>query len=293
MNFVDLNAEIAAHIRRQNAAPLADFNGISPEQMHQLVRQPLEGTGPVRLQAALPDAVLDQVPFLRLTEELLRVVQREGRIKLTAGGALPRKVVHELYGHGIERSAYIDDGTGSLNREADWSLLHTAHMVAIMAGLLKKVHGSLTLTKTGTGLLAPAQRPALLRAVLVAYTSKLNWGYHDNFDPSASFIGQFAWLFSVYLLARFGTEQLPADFYADQFLLAFPHLCATVTDLPYMSAEYQVRGAYTYRFYGRFGEWFGISKFTSRRWQPQEQPDQVVVRPLLAQLFWVAEELLG
>lgn len=45
----------------------------------------------VQLRPAVPNDVLDQVPFLQLTKALLRELQREISLRLTPLGALPRK----------------------------------------------------------------------------------------------------------------------------------------------------------------------------------------------------------
>ena len=288
MNLADLNKQLAAHFKRQNAAPLAQFSGLSPEQMQYVLYQPLGPASPVRLRDKIADAALDGVPFLCLTEALMRVVQREGRIKLTAGGALPRKVIQELYGQYSERLEYMDGGTAGFNREADWQLLHTVREIATMGGLLRKALGSLTVTKNGAALLAPARRAALLRVVLTTYTEKFNWAYHDGYGESTEHIGRYGWPFSVYLLARFGAETRPPDFYAAKYQTAFPDLLDDLVDEPYAPAEAQFRGAYACRTFMRFGQWFGLVDFTFPRWEPPVMvSEQVAATPVLGQLFEV------
>ena len=101
-------SDINAFFRRYNAAPLSAFSGLAPAQMHELLYDPWAPASPLRLRPALPSAVLDQIPFFRLTEELLRVVQRDGSIKRTAPGTLPGKYLHELYDLGFIRKEIVD-----------------------------------------------------------------------------------------------------------------------------------------------------------------------------------------
>lgn len=282
-------AEINAHFQRYNDAPLASFSGLSPAQMHALMYDPLGTASPVQLRAELPAAVLDQVPLLRLIEELLRLVQREGHIKLTAGGALPRKFLHELYGHGILRDEFVDSGFVKINREIDSMFLHIGHIIATAAGLVKKIHGKLTVTKKGQQLQPPAQRPQLLRLLLEVFTSKYNWGYFDVYSNDESPAGQLAWAFSIYLLARFGSETRPMQFYADKYLLAFPFIINSVPEVDYMTREAQVSSYYKGRVFFRFAHWFGLVHNKERTYGPDAEADEVTATPLLTQLFQVSK----
>ncbi|GAA3983616.1 hypothetical protein [Hymenobacter antarcticus] len=281
-------AEINAHFQRYNNAPLASFSGLSPEQMHHLMYDPLGAASPVRLRAELPAAVLDQVPLLRVTEELLRLVQREGHIKLTAGGALPRKYLHELYGHGILPDEFVESGFVKINREIDSSFLHTVHIIATGAGLVKKIHGKLTVTKKGQLLQPPAQRSQLLRLLLEVFTSKFNWGYFDVYGNDESPAGQLAWAYSIYLLARFGSDPRLMEFYADKYLLAFPFIINSVQEVEYMTREAQIRNYYNGRVFFRFARWFGLAHIKERQYGPDAEADQVTATPLVAQLFQVS-----
>ncbi|WP_035566739.1 hypothetical protein [Hymenobacter sp. IS2118] len=280
-------AEINAHFHRYNAAPLAEFCGLSPTQMHQLMSAPLGVASPVRLRAELPASVLDRVPLLRLIEELLRLVQRENSIKLTAGGALPRKFLHELYAHRLVPEEYVDAGFISINREIDSPVLHTTHIIAMAAGLVKKVHGKLTITKKGQLLQAPAQRPALLRLVLEVFTEKFNWGYFDGFGDDDSPVGQLAWAYSVYLLVQFGPRIHPISFYADNYLLAFPFLLNSVREVPYMTREEKLGSYYAGRVMFRFAKWFGLVEIDEQKFGFQAKPDEVTATALVTELFEV------
>ena len=281
-------AEINAHFQRYNNSPLTAFSGLSPTGMHYLMHDPLGADSPVQLRAELPAAVLDQVPLLRLTEELLKLVQREGHIKLTAGGALPRKYLHELYGHGILPDEFVESGFVTINREIDSTFLHTGHIIATAAGLVKKIHGKLTVTKKGQLLQSPAQRLQLLRLLLEVFTSKFNWGYFDVYGNDDSPAGQLAWAFSVYLLARFGSEERLMQFYADKYLLAFPFVIDSVREVAYMTREEQIRNYYNGRVFFRFARWFGLAHIKERKYGPDAEADQVTATPLVVQLFQVS-----
>ncbi len=276
-------AEINAHFQRYNDAPLAAFSGASPTQMHALLYAPLQPGSPLQLRPTLPDEVLDQIPFLRLTEELLRVVQRDGFIKLTALGALPGKYLHELYGFGFLREEMIEAGYTKLRRETDVPGLSTVHRNAEMAGLLRKVHGKITLTKNAERLRQLAHRPELLRRVLAVFTDKFNWAYHDAYASPTT--GQTGWAFSVLLLLRFGAEARPLQFYADKYPQAFPFLLADFSGSDWGTPAGQLLSCYGHRTFGHFGKWFGLTTIEEYRMGREQAACLVSPTPLLGQLF--------
>lgn len=179
-----------------NTTPLADFCELNPAQMHQLLFHPLEPACVVRLRAGVPDEVLDQVPFLRLTEAFLRLLHREGGIRLTPLGALPLKYLRELYALGFIREPGIELGIHKLSREIDSLALTTLHQTTRLAGLARLARGQLLLPKKGGQLLAASQRPALWRLVLQTFTARFPWATHDGY-PSPK-VGQVGWAYSVY-----------------------------------------------------------------------------------------------
>ena len=278
---------LAAALHRHNDTPQPDFCALSPAQMRRLLYQPLGPASVVRLRPAVPDDVLDQVPFLQLTEAFLRVLQRETPLRLTPLGALPRKYLRELYAHGFILEEGLETGLFTLSREIDSLAITTLHQTTRRAGLARLVRGQLLLTKKGAQLLDPAQRPALWALVLDTFTNRFLWASHDGY-PSES-VGQTGWAYSVYLLARFGGQPHPVHFYADRYQQAFPFVLAEFTDPAYRTPLEQLTHCYGVRTFERGLNWFGL---LGPEPQPAvlHQPDQLVsASPLLAQLFDVQQ----
>jgi hypothetical protein len=100
-----------------NNAPVDDFCGLSPTEMHHLLYDAYGDKSPLGLRIDIENSTLDDMPFFRLTEEFLRIISREESIKLTPLGALPRKTVHELYGHKLITEDIIEAGFSKLSRE--------------------------------------------------------------------------------------------------------------------------------------------------------------------------------
>ena len=278
---------LAAALHRYNDTPQPDFCGLRPAQMHALLYQPLGPASVVQLRANMPNDVLDQVPFLRLTEAFLRLLQRETPLRLTPLGALPRKYLRELYAHGFILEEGLETGLFTLSREIDSLAITTLHQTTRLAGLARLVRGQLLLTKKGGQLLDPAHRPALWALVLATFTNRFPWASHDGY-PSET-VGQTGWAYSVYLLARFGKQPHPVAFYAAHYQRAFPFVLAEFTDPAYRTPLEQLTHCYGVRTFERGLNWFGLlgpEPQPSVRYQP-DQP--LGASPLLAQLFEVQQ----
>lgn len=274
---------LADELHRRNTTPLPDFNGLTPVQMHQLLYRPLEPASVVRLRATVADEVLDQVPLLRLTEAFLRLLHRDGPLRLTPLGALPRKCLRELYAHGFIREEGLETGLFTLSREQDSLSITTVHQTTRLAGLARLVRGQLHLTKKGYQLLDPAHRPALWLLVLDTFTRRFAWASHDGYP--APVVGQLGWAYSVYLLALFGGQPHPVRFYAGHYQRAFPFVLAEFTSEEYFPAAEQLLHCYSCRTFGRGLNWLGLLDEEFRA-VGQHQPDQLLMASaLLTQLF--------
>ena len=278
---------LTAPLHRYNDTPQPDFCGLSPVQMHALLYQPLGPASVVQLRANVPNDVLDQVPFLRLTEAFLRLLQRETPLRLTPLGALPRKYVRELYAHGFIQEEGLEKGLFTLSREIDSLAITTLHQTTRLAGLARLVRGQLLLTKKGGQLLDPTHRPARWALVLDTFTNRFLWASHDGYPSQTA--GQTGWAYSVYLLARFGEHPHPVSFYAERYRRAFPFVLAEFTDPAYRAPLEQFTHCYGVRTFERGLNWFGL---LGPELQPAvlHQPDRLLsASPLLAQLFDVQQ----
>jgi hypothetical protein len=271
-----------------NTTPLADFCGLSPAQMHQLLYHPLEPGSVVRLRTEVPNEVLDQTPFLRLTEAFLRLLHREGGIRLTPLGALPLKYLRELYALGFILEPGVETGIHKLHREIDSLALTTLHQTTRLAGLARLARGQLLLTKKGSQLLAASQRPVLWQLVLHTFTARFPWASHDGYASHDA--GQVGWAYSVYLLARFGAEVHPVSFYAGHYQRAFPIALVDFAEATYASPAEQLADCYEVRTFERGLNWFGLVAVSQPAPGLVRSESLVSVSPLLMQVFEVLLE---
>lgn len=271
-----------------NTTPLADFCGLSLAQLHQLLFHPLEPGCVVRLRTEVPNEILDQIPFLRLTEAFLHLLHREGGIRLTPLGALPLKYLRELYALGFILEPGVERGVHKLHREIDSLALTTLHQTTRLAGLARLARGQLLLTKKGSQLLAASQRPALWQLVLYTFTACFSWASHDGYASPT--VGQIGWAYSVYLLAHFGAEMHLVSFYAEHYQRAFPIALVDFAEATYTSPAEQLASCYEVRTFERGLNWFGLVSVSQPALGLARPQGLISVSPLLMQVF---EVLLG
>ncbi len=246
--------EINAHELLLNNMPVDDFLGLTRNEMHYLLYQPLGEHSAVKLRKEIPDDVLDNIPFFSLTEAFLRILERDKQIKLTKTGALPRIVLWELYQKKIMPDAHIESGLIKLSKEIDWLPARSIRPIMQHAGLLMKRKGHLLLTKKGEKLVSGKNRTELFKIFLETFANKFAWSYNDYYTDAP--VAQFGWAYSVILLHKFGHESRPTGFYAEKFLDAFPTSVAFF-EPGFSSAEEYFADCYILRTIQHFFLWLG------------------------------------
>jgi len=252
--------EMNSYMSLINNRPLDDFLGLSPNEMHHLIFFPFTDKSPIKLKQNIADETLNRMPFFRLTEEFLKIVQREKSIKLTPLGALPRKVLIELYDFGFLKDKYIEKGFTRINREIDVPVMGMVNINSQLAGLVKKSANKLSLTKAAEKILDKQQRNELFEKVFKTFTTKIYWGLIDGYSEFQ--IIQAGWGFSLFLLNKLSTGQ-------EQSLLVFsePFVNAYVKELNGLSYEYgsplrEFTNCYELRTFEHFFKYFGFIEVT-------------------------------
>ena len=249
-------SDIEAMILLRNNTPLDIFSGLTPTEMHRLMYDTFGERSPIQFRPDIGDATLDKIPFFRLTEAFLKIVQREKKIKLTPAGALQRKVLYELYDLRLMTGWYIEGGYLKVWNEEQWSEMLSVRLTAGIAGLVRKSNGRIVITAKGTKLLKAENRVELFKVVFAAFSLEFNWGFNDYYADFP--IGQLGFGYSIYLIDLFGDKLLPSKFYSSAYLTAFPDLMDQFADDAYMNAERQFQNCYSLRTIERFLDWFGL-----------------------------------
>jgi hypothetical protein len=273
---------IEDEIFKYNNSPLEKLSGLTPTQTHELIHDPLGENSCIKLNTTIDSEILDKIPFFRISEELLKIIKREGFIKLTPLGALPKKVLVELYDFKFIIDEHIESGISKLYREDECISIKTARIVCQLTNLVKKSNGKLLLTKNGERCLKVENRSELFKVIFLIFTEKFNWGYNDGFEQEP--VGQYGYLFSIYLLKKFGEKENLLSFYASKYLQVFEKFL-TLFDEDYSTPEMQFNHCYTVRTFERFTEWFGFTNITGKQNFFDNENAKVVKTELLDKIF--------
>ena len=239
-----------------NNKPHEKFCGLSFVETENLLHNPFGENSILEFRNNISDDTLDDIPFFRIAETLLKIVARDGFIKLTPLGALPKKILIEVYAFRFIPDEFIESGFFKLWKEENCISIQSAFITVTAARLVKKRSGKLTLTKNGINYLKSENRFLLFNSIFSAYTLSFNWSFHDGY-PEEQFV-QIGWAYSLYLLNQFGKEERPGYFYAEKYLEAFPKCLlffneglGTETDAFYR--------CHNLRTFERFTNWFGLT----------------------------------
>lgn len=276
--------EINAKVSEWNTTPLDDFLGLTPLEMNVLLYHTFGDQSPIRLRKDLDDNTLDQIPLFRIVEEYLRILERDKQIKLTPLGALPKKIMVELYDKRFLLDDNIENGITKLWREEDCIAIRSARLTAEAAGLVKKRMGRLSLTKAAQKLLEENKRTALFHLFFQTFTTRFNWSYNDGYTEEP--VGQLGWGFSVLMLHKFGNQPRINEFYASKYLKAFPDFL-TFFNADYSTPPQNFSSCYGIRTFKRFLLWFGLAAVDQKGVFLDLQKDTFTETGLLDKVFTI------
>ena len=238
-----------------NNMPVEDFLGLSPNEIHNLIYDSYGDNSPVQFRDDIDDKTLDQIPLFRIVEDYLKILQRDKQIKLTPLGALPKKVIVELYDKRFVLDYFIESRITKLWREENWIALRSARLSAQLAGLVKKSAGKLSLPKKAINLVDSNNRVQIFKLFYQAYTDKFLWSFNDNYPEHP--VGKLGWAFSVMMLDKFGDQPQVGNFYAEKYLKAFP-MFLNLFENDYSMPKRHLFNCYRVRTFDRFFVWFGL-----------------------------------
>lgn len=252
-------------MQERNHRPQDDFQGLSPEQVHRMLSFPFDS--PEFFSFSKNLASEPEAPILTLARWIIDAIDEKG-LKSTAKGNLPQKLC---------RNAALDFWKGlpdddihhriRVNKEEDFMDLHVTRIILELSGLLRKTKGRFFLTRKYHQLNDQSEKATLYPKLFQTCCQEFNWGYWDRY-PKIPFIQQ-SFLFTLYLLYKYGGEWKLSGFYVDAFIKAFPMVVDEVKSLPYFTAEEQIRHCYDLRALDRFLQFMGLASIEKI---PSEKP---------------------
>lgn len=170
------------------------FGGLNLYQITDLIFYPLEKNCVLQLAKTLDSEAVKDIHFIKFCKVLLQDIKAQQPMKLTTKGNFPRKFVHQMYNHRIYPSSWIDEGRVKLLKEADFGVLHHAHILLKMAGIIKKYSNKISLTQKGEKIMEDSGK--LYLEIIKAYVQKFNWSYMSYLEDK---IAQYGWAFIMYV----------------------------------------------------------------------------------------------
>ena len=268
----ELNLWIGEFMENYNRRTLTEFEVYSPEQMSGIIHNPWMDY--LISFKRLDDSDFEQIPIFRQLRCLIYILKRDGKIKLTATGALPVRLLTEIYKQGVS-CGYIERNDRKIRLEAECMTVELTHILAKLTKIVKEQKGVMTLTKSGEKLSKDNQ--ALLELMIKKYTTEFNFAYFDRYESgNTAGIGNG---FSLILVSKYGNEQRSYKFYAEKYFAAFPMLVDDFIS-HIVPAEEEAADCYEMRTFEIYLENFGLieRKETSRM---REQDDDVLIQKTL------------
>lgn len=280
MDLKDIQRHIDQVMHEQNNRSIPEFEGYSPAEMHRILHFTFAKDCPIQLQK-ITDAEYKKIPMFNQIKYLTDIIEKDGEIKLTKKGFLPRKVVLDLYQQGYMKDRYTEMGISKLYKETDSTTVSIARILTELAGLVKKRNGKLSLTKSSKKILENNEE--FLRQIFLTFARRFNWAYLDRYGENH--IGQLGYGFSLILLSKYGQKKRPDSFYAEKYFQAFPQFLES-NEPTYSTLEQYSINCYTLRTFERFLKYFGLIEITEiGEWQ--EKNHQIQKTNIFDKLFKV------
>ena len=254
-SLAEIRALVGQHVQEQNRSPLDEFHGLSPENMHRMLNFPLASPEVVRFPEMLDTN--PTAPIAALFGMLTDAIGEKG-LKPTAKGNLPRNFCREAalayWGEEVYRE---NTRFGGINSEEDFPDLQITRLTAELAGFIRKYKGRFILSRNCRTLVTGQGLAALYPRLFTAYVVQFNWAYRDGYAELR--IIQTAFLFTLYLLTRYGDTWRSHEFYEDSFLRAFPMVPNDLPQDHVFTPDEEVRRCYTWRTLVHFVSFFGLA----------------------------------
>ncbi len=258
----ELQAKLDKEMEVINLTPREDFDYLSRADLQNILYGTFDEVSPIGFRNKIDSAILEHVPFLKLSVEYLKILKDLGTVKLTKRGNLPRKICFELYETGIIKEDFIEKGFIKLNKEGDTVAIQNVKIIGLLSGLTKKRKNEISLTSKGEKLLQDESGSDLLELIFRTNCQKFNLGYHDGYPQNVGIQDTFG--FTLYLFLRYGSERRKVEFYTEKILTAFPILASHFEER-WTSREDQFKGCYEVRVLERFLKYYNFIEYENKR----------------------------
>jgi hypothetical protein len=209
-----INEYASLLMRHHNNSPRDEFNGLSPNEMNQIMHHPFSEQCVVGLNR-LEKEQYEKIPLVRQALFLLNTLS-EKELKLTKLGWLPLKVVAEAYPLGQAECIIEELGQKRIN-EYDATSVWMARIIIELLGWIKTREGMLSITAKGEKTLTNIDNAA--NEILLFSLTGVGLHTFDGYEEYQ--IGNLGIAYSVWLLNKYGSEWHLGDSYKEFYKIAF------------------------------------------------------------------------
>ena len=264
----------------KNAEPIAEFLGLSAEQMYRLLYRPFTEVSDILVfNKDLLKEELHEIPMVKEAVYFLRRLGELQPLRATAKGNLPQAFARELHDRFPEHPLFHYP---IRSEGEDLKIMALRHLLN-MAGWIKKRGQKFSLTKKGEAVVKDGIGVGDFYRFFEIYTQRFNWGFRDHYPP-LDIIQQSA-LFSCYFLHQKAKTPIHVSELSTHFIQAFPTILDEVGSYLSMEPEEIVHGAFFIRFIERFCKYFGLVTTQREERRPNYIECFVHTTPLFEKIF--------
>lgn len=259
--------------------------------MHHVLYDPFDSPGVVSINPR-PTRFTDS-PVYRLFTLLVQEIQGPG-IKATAKGNLGRNACRRIAEQYFSPEEYREmTEFGHINTEEDFRELSVLRFIASDRGFVRKYKGKFTLSRACRALLSDGGEAGIYLELLRTYCENFNWAYGDGCYENQFF--QRSFMFTLYLLWKFGGLRRNTDFYGERFIRAFPRLRQDLEEgsRPFEKdrVDYYIMLCLRLRVIERFAGFFGLVEAERTGKKYTDEKHFVKKAPLLDEMFRFSDRL--
>lgn len=279
----ELNLVAQHRVNQRNNQPVADFCGLSPNQMSNWMYAGFIDLKDVAFRIPEDLTASPVMTYLKLMMD--EAMASGGSFKATTKGNLPANLVKQASNllptfavASYEREASISDFTGS--NEDKFRALHYTRVLAEISGIIYRRSGRYHVKKDAQTRYLSQGLTAFYLPMLEAAIYQFNWAYFDLYDVKED-LAQF-WLFMLWRLQTHSSvDQLNRE-----LATAFPTLLDAMPESLHGSKQGELSNLVETRFIERFLQFWGFITIDPIRYRDGQRVARVAnLQPLLKQTF--------
>ncbi|NRB80379.1 MAG: SEC-C domain-containing protein [Saccharospirillaceae bacterium] len=251
----DLDVVLQHKINDRNHSPIADFCGLSPEQLFNWLYEPINELTSLEIHTPNDYAASPVMRYLEIIFE--EASQNNGEFKGTARGNLPAKLVKkaanllpEFPVVKYERIISISEFAG--NNEDKFNALHYTKIIAEITGLIQISNGKYRVKNEVLKRYQTDGVNAFFQPMLNSAIREFNWAYFDGFQQDLDIRP-----ICIFMLWRIQVHK-NLEKLTEEVIRAFPDLLDEIEEDVNITPEKTLGSIIETRFVKRFLQYWGF-----------------------------------